>query len=248
VVGVKIGNVLLSSRSLTPKIAVNVSGETALRKAKAAEQQNANILEVRCDLFDNFDPDYIVQTFQDLREITKLPLLATMRQAWVSDEGKEYKFAGSEGDRLEIFKRIMPYVDAVDIELKSKIRERILDEAEKYGKPVIISHHDFQKTGSLDELKKIVDEAFRTRGNIIKISTMACSREDVVTSLRLLLSYTENDKCENKPIAVISMGKLGQVSRIAFPLFGSCLTYAHLDEDITYKAPGQIDVGNIRQF
>jgi len=246
--GVKIGNVLLSSRSFTPKIAVNISGETALKDAKNAETQRADIIEVRCDLFKNYNHDHIVQTFQKLRKMTNLPLLATMRQTWVSGNGEHFQFSGSEEDRLKIFTEIMPYVDAVDIELKSKIREKVLDEAEKHDKPAIVSYHDFEKTGSLDELRKVVDDAYRTRGNIIKVSTMAHSREDVVISLRLLLGYTADDRCLSKPIAVISMGELGQMSRIWFPLLGSCLAYAHLDENITYKAPGQIDIGYLRQL
>ena len=246
--GVKVGNIMLSSFSLKPKIAVCISGDSAVDYAILAKQQKADLIEVRCDLFERTDPGFIEQTLKEIKVITDIPILATMREYWVSNSGEKFQYKGSKKDRLQIFKKIMPYIDMVDIELNTTIRDAVLDEAEKYAKPAIVSYHNFHKTESLEKLKKIVDEAYSTRGNIIKIATMANSREDVVTSLRLLLNYTEDkERSVNKPIIVISMGELGKISRIAFPLFGSCLTYAHLDHSI-YQAPGQMDINDVRQI
>ena len=246
-VRVKIGKTVLSSLSLEPKIAVCVSGDSAVEYAIIAKQHKADLIEVRCDLFERNDPDFIEQTFKELKVITDIPILATMREYWVSNSGEKFQYKGSKQDRLQIFKKIMPHIDMVDIELNTSIRDAVLDEAEKYAKPAIVSYHDFHKTDNLEKLKKVVDEAYSTRGNIIKIATMANSREDVVTSLRLLLSYTEDkERSSNKPIIVISMGGPGKISRIAFPLFGSCLIYAHLDNSV-YQAPGQMDINEVRQ-
>lgn len=243
-----VGNTVISSLSLEPKIAACIGGETALTYAKIAKQQKADLLEVRCDLFEKCESDSMVEMFKILKGITEIPILATVRTNWESPDSGHYTFRGSEEERLVIFRKIMKYVDAVDIELNSTIREQVFDEAEKYSKPTIVSYHNFQKTESLETLKKIVNDAYNTRGNIIKISTMAYSKEDTVSSLRLLLSYTKDKiRSANKPIAVISMGKIGRMSRIAFPLFGSCLTYAHLDKNV-YAAPGQMDICDMQRI
>lgn len=244
--GVKVGRTTLNSSSLKPKIAVCISGDSAIEYAMIAKQQKADLIEVRCDLFERNDPEFIVETLKDLKVITDIPILATMRDYWVSNNGEKFQYKGTKTDRLQIFKKIMPHIDMVDIELNTTIRDTVLDEARKYDKPAIVSYHDFQKTESLEKLKKIVDEAYNTSGNIIKIATMANSKEDVVTALRLLLSYTEDKvRSSKKPIIVISMGELGKISRLSFPLFGSCLTYAHLDASV-YQAPGQMDINDVR--
>ncbi len=243
---VKIGNVILSSFS-KPKIAVNVAGEGVLQSAKLAENAGADILEVRCDLFEKFDLDQIEQIFIELKRITKLPVLVTMRKTWVSHEGVSYSFEGSEEDRLKLFTRIMRYVNAVDIELDSEIRDKVLEKAKKHKKPAIVSYHNFECTESLEKLKEIAKKAYDTSGSVIKISVMANDRKDVVTALRLLIDYVEDKNYSHKPIIVISMGNVGKISRIAFPFFGSCLGYAHLDE-ASNKAPGQIDINELRRF
>lgn len=237
---VSIGKVKIGEK---PKIVAVVGGNNAIALAARAKREGADILEIRTDLFNNgYDVSRIVSTFRSVKKKTSLPLLITIRR--LEEGGLYYAFKNSEKKRLKIFRSVMDYVSAVDIELTSEIRDDVIGNARKHNVVPIVSHHDFYKTPSLTDLRKIVKEAYEVDSEIVKIATMANDKDDVVNLFRLLLEF--NGKYD-KPITVIAMSRIGAVSRIAFPLFGSSLTYGFLSKDKA-NAPGQLTVKILRDF
>ncbi len=97
---------------------------------------------------------------------------------------------------------------------------------------IILSHHDFKRTPTTKELKKIVSQMTNKGADINKIATFANSLAD---SLRVLELLTE----QKIPAIFICMGKYGEITRTTGHLFGNYLTYAPLSEK-DKTAPGQV--------
>ncbi len=181
----------------------------------------SDIVEVRLDRV-GVRPDWLARC--KAIEAGGKPVLLTLRLrseggAWETDDQQ----------RLEIYKRALGELAAVDVELRSVICRAVADEAARLQKVCIVSFHDFQKTPPLTELSALVEEAQKI-GSIAKISTMINGDADVAV-LRSLL-----ERPFAKPLCVIGMGEAWARTRVEFAALGSCLTYGYLDGS---AAPGQ---------
>lgn len=77
----------------------------------------ADMLELRVDAFKDRGAESLVKAFQRLKAIKGvkgIPILLTVRS---KDEGARFEI--EDAGRLEIFRALTPFVDAVDIELGS---------------------------------------------------------------------------------------------------------------------------------
>ncbi|MFQ5891935.1 MAG: type I 3-dehydroquinate dehydratase [Candidatus Methanofastidiosia archaeon] len=157
-------------------------------------------------------------------------LILTLRPEWSGGKFKD------EEKRIEYLKEIIelkPFY--VDLELETESIEILTELARKKDVRFIVSHHDFEKTPSLERLHSILEKSQKFMPSIIKIITMANSLED---NLRILKFNLE---AESK-IVSFCMGRLGKLSRIFCPFFGSEFTYAG---DI---APGQLSFENLEKI
>lgn len=205
--------------------AVIVDGEDK-KAIAAAKRDGADILELRLDCFKKQDPAYIQRIIKDIKT-AKLPLIATIRGK--AEGGK----AGiSEKERLRLFQNIMPFVDAVDIELGSKkILKHVINAAHASNKKAIISYHNFKDTPEQGRLNNIIQRAKKAGGDIVKIATLANNKKDMARLALLTASHPD--------IITIAMGKTGVVSRALFPMLGSLLTYCSVTKS---SAPGQLSL------
>lgn len=178
----------------------------------------ADILEMRIDCYQQ-PLDKTVHYLQGIRSKVGIPMIGTVR---------ENEF--TKHDRPGIFNAIMPYVDAIDIELGASISGEVV--AAAAGKIIIVSEHDFIATPDVAGLQSMVTRAKEQGADIIKIATMAHTREDVVRLLEFTRACTD-------PIVTIAMSALGSVSRVIAPLFGSLFSYGFLTKPV---APGQLSV------
>src|SRR5262249_29954853 len=163
------------------------------------------------------------------RQFAACPTIATIRSA---AEGGAWD--APDRARLELFQHVMPYVDAVDVELSSEaIVADVVDAARPAGAVVIVSHPDFVGTPPDAELDAIVGCARDAGADYVKVAAMATSSDDV----RRLAAFTVRHAASG--LIVIAMGDLGSVSRVFFPALGSRLTYAHRGE---HPVAGQLDL------
>lgn len=213
-------------KSENPLVAVSFYDDDSERKAREAEDAGIDVAELRIDRFEGDGVDHVVTQVHKFRA---LPVLATVRSA---HEGGDW--AGSEQDRLELFRAVAPLVDAVDIELSSsEILSDVVALARESDTITIVSYHNFDHTPKIDELESIARSAESAGADILKISTMANNRKDLVTLASLLVNPpTEADQ------VVIAMGDIGAVSRVFFPALGSRLTYSFIG---TSRTPGQLE-------
>lgn len=201
-----------------------------------------DIFELRIDRFDKIKPDVLIPTIKNLRRKLRIPLLATIR--WKEEaDSLPIKHNLTEKERLNLFKNIIPYVDAIDIELQAKeIISPVINFAKGGNhlrkKTVIVSYHNFKETPENSKLNQIVRKAKEYHADIIKLALYAKNIDDVVR----LMCFIYN--CPDKSLAAISLGKIGNLSRIIAPFFGSCLTYGFVGNA---EKNGQITIADLIQ-
>jgi len=158
-----------------------------------------------------------------------LPILLTIRS---NTEGG--KWNGTDKERVELYRKWMPQVAAVDVEFSSPIAAEVCKLAKDAGVASIISFHDFSATPTIETLQAIVERGQKV-GSIVKIVTLANMERDVEI-LRTLLSN------RSSPLCVMGMGQYAAMTRVEFPKLGSCLTYGYLDKPL---APGQTSAAEL---
>jgi 3-dehydroquinate dehydratase type I len=206
--------------------------ENAIRKIRSVEKNNPDLIEIRLDYFNDFN------NMKNIIESTKIPLIATNRSA---DEGGSFK--EDEDTRVKIL------LDAarsgfkyVDVELSTKNVAKVAKDLHSLGSDVIISHHDFNKTPSNNEIQRIYEKMLKIDVDICKIVTTANDYND---NLRLLSFLNEN--FEKSEIVCFAMGEFGKISRIFSPIFGGFFTMASLEKG-QETGPGQIEIGELKEL
>ena len=225
---IKIGKISLGAR---PAIVVTVSGKESRLLLKKAKRLGARIFELRIDRFPSLKENFILKKIRFYRGLG-LPLIATIRRR---EEGGGRRIP--EAKRLELFKKVLPWVEAVDLELASKKIIRALTPlAHRKGKRVIVSYHNFKGTPSDGTLRSTIEKGKRAGADLVKIAVTPKKEGDVG---RLLLLTHRN---KGRGIVSIAMGAKGQVTRFLAPLFGSPLTYSFAGRP---QAPGQLRVDKL---
>jgi 3-dehydroquinate dehydratase I len=227
---VKIGGFDLSKKSAV----VAVISHSAMEQAKVAQLQGADILEIRLDLLDIKDTKSALELLTSLKAEVNLPCIATNRLP--TDGGR---WEGPEEERIQLLLDVLPVVDAVDVELAASTdsRKKLVSRAHELNRTVIVSHHDFTGTPSMEEIRDILEMAWQSRGDIAKFAAKANSPADTINLLRVTHEAT-------KPVCMIAMGDLGKHTRIIAPFYGSVLTYGAVGEAV---APGQLSIAELKR-
>ncbi|MBP2030105.1 3-dehydroquinate dehydratase-1 [Methanohalophilus levihalophilus] len=199
-------------------------------QALAAKNLGADVLELRLDLL-GIDSLNAAIALTEQVSCIGLPCIATNR---IPTEGGCW--AGEEEDRLEILEGILPYVEAVDIEMCAPEKERIIKAAKRNQTTTIVSSHFFESTPSVAEIRELFNKGRELGADITKLATMPQSPTDV---LKLLEAANSADS----PVCAIAMGKIGSYSRVVGGLYGSVLTYGCIGKAV---APGQLRVDKVK--
>ncbi len=219
---IKLGSLVLGGE--TPRIAVSFGDGVSDQVISEALYKDLDIAELRIDLFKSHEPGHVIR---EAGRFSKFTTIATIRS---KSEGGHW--SGSDTDRLNLFMKLIPEVDAVDIELSSEgILDAVIKEAGSRNKVSIVSYHNFDLTPSLDELNALIQKAKDRGGDIVKIAASARNQEDIKTLGDMTLHNAD------KNIVSIAMGEKGAMSRVMFPALGSLFTFASMGKA---SAPGQI--------
>jgi 3-dehydroquinate dehydratase-1 len=223
--GLRVGNVSLGKAE--PRVIAPFTDRSSLALLRLAKKRGLSLLEARVDLFANVERESVVAHVGRARAIA--PVLATVRSA---EEGGKWK--RGEPERLALYRALAPHADALDVELDAAIRPAVVRAARKARRPVVLSHHDFEKTPSAAALDDVVARSAKAGADVIKIATFVRKPADVLALARLFKRH------RSRPLVVIGMGERGRVTRVLFPVLGSLFTFASLDEK---SAPGQLGLG-----
>jgi 3-dehydroquinate dehydratase / shikimate dehydrogenase len=198
------------------KLAVSLTPET-LEDVFSSDVSGVDCVEVRLDYLK--DPRQSRDTRWDRLPV---PVIAVCR-------GKERGglFNGSIKDEIAILQRAV------------ENGARYVDIDYRYARPmppasVIASYHNFEETPA--DLTDIVGRAFASNAQIAKVATHSASWSDNRRLLDLLA------RSNPKPLIVVGMGDIGQITRIVGPSRGSFLTYA---ASTRQAAPGQLTVSEM---
>lgn len=209
-----------------PKIcAVIVSNDP---EAVRVVEPYVSLFEVRIDLIGDDWPELV-------RQLRK-PWIACNRTA---EEGGRWQ--GNEARRIEkLLQAIELGADMVDIELRTKNLDKIIQLARKRTK-CLLSFHDLEKTPPLEEMKEVVNRQLKAGADICKVIPTARKFEDNLTILQL------NSEFPGVKQISFAMGPLGTLSRVLCPLVGGEFTYASIEKG-RESAEGQITVEELTKI
>jgi 3-dehydroquinate dehydratase type I len=196
----------------------------------------ADILEVRIDGIRKVD-------LKKLLAGRKGELIVTNR---VKEEGGA--FIGAEQERVALLTEAVALgSEYVDLEIRTeealvlKLKKKI--EAYHGRTRLILSYHNLERTPSLKDLRKKIEEGQKAGADIFKIVPLAKQMEDNLKVLSLI-PYANK---KGMQIIAFCMGEVGKISRIMAPLLGSYLSYASLTKG-EESAPGQMTIGEFKQI
>jgi len=215
------------------KIALVLTDTGDIKEAKIILKK-CGWCELRIDEFLKKYPEEKLKECISLK--TQAKKIGTIR--WYKEhQGKGLQIP--ERKRLEIYKKILEYVDYVDVEIRSKIAKDVIKSARESGKKVIVSYHNFSKTPSIKTLEKVYRSGRRLKPDIIKVATKVNSPDELFTLLYFTYNFSKRHKLVITPMGVSFIERL-------IPLyFGSLFTYISFN---TKTAPGQISYKEVCRY
>lgn len=228
-----------------PAVCIPLVGRTAadLRaEAASAGALAPDLVEWRVDFFDALaDTAQVLSLASEIRQAAGVPLLFTRRSA---REGGQ-PISLSEPQVLELYRAACAAraADIVDAEMCSDPShvEAVRDAAHGHGVALLLSFHDFTSTPAAPQLRERFRQAAALGADIAKLAVMPRSPDDVLALLQATLDASRELPI---PVAGMSMGPLGAVTRLCGGAFGSALTFA---VGRAASAPGQLPIEGLRQ-
>ena len=195
-----------------PLLVASLDGDDLASRMEEAKELRADAVEIRLDLWGASLRDDWSEKLPRLRKKIGLPILVSFRGGQPFPSWWQPAHWRSLND-----------VAMIDIEWNSKYPwAEIQKNVQKIGTSLMISHHDFKQTPSVSALAKIARAAFSKKADLVKFSTQVKSETDLRTLFKL------SSEVAPKLVTVMGMGALGVLSRLAAPLFHSCLVYGYI--------------------
>lgn len=222
-----------------PKTIVPIVAAThqeILDAAIALKEERFDFVEWRADFFKQVENATAVQALLPcLREIfPDTPLLITYRSAREGGNG-----SASIAEYADFCNLIIESgcADVLDLELSvgDALFTQLLTKAHEKHLPVIASYHNFTATPSPSEMVEILCKMQTLGADIAKLAVMPTSKTDLLNLLSATVTMVEQYPAT--PVVTMSMGALGQASRVCGGCFGSAMTFASVGKG---SAPGQI--------
>ena len=141
---------------------------------------------------------------------------------------------------------------AIDVEVQRGCLRRVCEQAHELGIDVVASFHDFEATPPDEVLEEVLARMASEGADLAKIAVWPTSAADVARLLGVCARATAGrgeGTGRGVPVAAMSMGALGAVSRVA-PAFGSALTFAVVPDEqgqARASAPGQLPIQDVRR-
>ena len=141
---------------------------------------------------------------------------------------------------------------AIDVEVQRGCLPQVCEQAHGLGIDVVASFHDFEATPADEVLEEVLARMAREGADLAKIAVWPTSAQDVARLLGVCARATAGTgeaAALDVPVAAMSMGALGAVSRVA-PAFGSALTFAVVPDEqgqARASAPGQLPIQDVRR-
>ena len=262
-----------------PAVAVSLTGPSlaqARTQARSAVVAGADVLELRVDLLEETGalavPDpldaataaaQVLECLRGLGEaiaadgadaVAGAPVLLTCRTA--AEGGRAHLDDASYGALLRsVLDGLADWAPerrpaAIDVEVQRGCLPQVCEQAHGLGIDVVASFHDFEATPADEVLEEVLARMAREGADLAKIAVWPTGADDVARLLGVCARATAGAGTGlGVPVATMSMGALGAVSRVA-PAFGSALTFAVVPDEqgqSRASAPGQLPLQDVRR-
>ncbi len=225
------------------------SGRKVLNDIKRS-CQIADFIELRMDLIGGENLDELISIVR--RQSRTIKIIVTCRRKEEAVPAARAKRTDAvernKKKKMALLKQAVELnADFIDIELAegSKAINELKSLCAQMNSRTqfIVSHHNFNKTPSLIELKKIFGQCARFKPAVVKIVTTARTIEDNLVILNLI-SFARK---RSQNIISLCMGGQGVISRMIAPFMGNFLSFATLHKG-GQSAPGQFTVQQMNRF
>ena len=201
-----------------------------------------DMVEFRADMYEKcFDREALMKTLAKIHDkLGQFPIIFTFR---TKGEGGCMEATLSQYHDLLIDTIDSGYIDIVDIEYFSdmEIVDEVIAEAHSKGVYVIVSNHDFKTTIPMEQIVDRFKSIIFTGADIAKIAMMPEEGSQVVDMMQAAKEL--QDRGNQTPLIVISMGELGVETRTTGEMYGNTVSFATAGIP---SAPGQISVDALR--
>ncbi len=219
-------------------VAALLGGKELMESAMAAHRQKADLIELRIDTFSARERKSLEEILQEVRKNSGLPLLATVRSPQEQDP-RHKSVRLSSAERLALFKRALPWVEWIDLELSSEpLLKTLIGLAHRAGKKVILSHHNFKAMPGIDDVRDLIKRFKAHKGDVLKIAGYPKQKVQADEFLELCLMLKGMHRI------FIAMGPHGMQSRVTAFGYGSCMAYGFVSRS---SAPGQFTLKELRK-
>ena len=259
-----------------PAVAVSLTGPSlahAQAQARSAIDTGADVLELRVDLLEEAGAltaapmdtaaARVLECLRGVGEVANgadadagAPLLLTCRTA--AEGGRAQLDDAAYGALLRsVLDGLADWAPerrpaAIDVEVQRGCLQLVCEHAHTLGVDVVASFHDFEATPPDEVLEGVLARMADEGADLAKIAVWPTSADDVARLLGVCARATMGTgegAGPGVPVAAMSMGALGAVSRVA-PAFGTALTFAAVPDEqgeARASAPGQMPIQDVRR-
>ena len=259
-----------------PAVAVSLTGPSlahARAQARSAIGAGADVLELRVDLLEEAGAltaapmdtaaARVLECLRGVGEVANgadadagAPLLLTCRTA--AEGGRAQLDDAAYGAPLRsVLDGLADWAPerrpaAIDVEVQRGCLQLVCEHAHTLGVDVVASFHDFEATPPDEVLEGVLARMADEGADLAKIAVWPTSADDVARLLGVCARATAGTgegAGPGVPVAAMSMGALGAVSRVA-PAFGTALTFAVVPDEqgeARASAPGQMPIQDVRR-
>ena len=259
-----------------PAVAVSLTGPSlahARAQARSAIGAGADVLELRVDLLEETGAltaapmdtaaARVLECLRGVGEVANgadadagAPLLLTCRTA--AEGGRAQLDDAAYGALLRsVLDGLADWAPerrpaAIDVEVQRGCLPQVCAQAHGLGVDIVASFHDFEATPPDEVLEGVLARMADEGADLAKIAVWPTSADDVARLLGVCARATAGTgegAGPGVPVAAMSMGALGAVSRVA-PAFGTALTFAAVPDEqgeARASAPGQMPIQDVRR-
>ncbi len=215
-----------------PLVVGTVTTQAGLRCLTRATSP-ADVMEVRVDAL--LTQKTSVKKIEEALKKRKRPVLLTLR---IPAEGGQRSWKVKE--RRELFLQLLPYVEAIDVELATaRAMQLVIEEARRLKKTIVLSAHAIKRPAPRGQISRWVRQFDPKPRTILKIAALIKSWRDLQQLAALLVDHADLS------LAVMGLGTHAAQSRSVLTALGSCLVYGYLDQP---AAPGQPSAVEVRKM
>jgi 3-dehydroquinate dehydratase-1 len=202
-------------------------------KCLARKSLPADAIEVRVDAL--LAQNVPVEKIEAALRARKHPVLLTLR---IPPEGGQLPWKVKA--RRELFLRLLPLVEAIDVELATACAmQSVIAAARHSGRTLVLSAHAIEKPATPAQIARWVGQFNPMPTTILKIAARIQSWRDLQQLAALLVNHPD------WPLAVMGLGPYAAQSRSVLTALGSRLVYGYLDQA---AAPGQPSATEVRKM